>query len=70
MKTFLLCKFGVLGNGNIFLFFLCLKGAPDEFRFLKMSDSFGTLIVGSTEAYPRLPKTSTMETLVKIVASH
>ena len=70
MKTFLLYKFAVLDNRNIFLFFLCFKGAPNEFRFLKMSDSFGTLVVGSTEAYPRLPKTSAMETLVKIVVSN
>ena len=35
-----------------------------------MSDSFGTLVEGSTETNPRLPKASTMETLVKIVASH
>ena len=46
------------------------KEAASKFGFLKIIDSFVTLVEGRTEAYPRLPETSTMEILVKIVASH
>ena len=35
-----------------------------------MRDSIGALVEGSTETNPRLPKISTMDTLVKIVAGH
>ena len=45
------------------------KEAANEFGFLKIGDSFVTLVEGRTEAYPRLPKISTMEILVKIIAS-
>ena len=45
------------------------KEEANEFGFLKISDSFVTLVEGRTEAYPRLPKTSTMGILVKIIAS-